>query len=67
MSDKPKEDRIVKFKDEIPTERGRSRGKRGSTTSINVAGLTTKSKVAGASILKTPKTNTNKTQQVTQT
>ena len=47
MSDKPKEDRIVKFKDEIPNERGRARGKRGSTTSINVAGAsTTKQKVA---------------------
>ena len=63
MSDKPKEDRIVKFKDEIPNERGRARGKRGSTTSINVAGAsTTKQKVAGASILKTPKTNANKGQ-----
>ena len=63
MSDKPKEDRIVKFKDEIPNERGRARGKRGSTTSINVAGAsTTKQKVAGASILKTPKTNVNKSQ-----
>ena len=67
MSDKPKEDRIVKFKDEIPTsERGRSRGKRGSTTSINVIGMATKTKVAGASILKAPKTNTNKSPQINQ-
>ena len=43
MSDKPKEDRIVKFKDEIP-ERGRSRGK--ATPGQG------KSKAAGASILK---------------
>ena len=65
MSDKPKEDRIVKFKDEIPTsERGRSRGKRGSTTSINVIGMAAKTKVAGASILKAPKTNTNKSPQI---
>ena len=64
MSDKPKEDRIVKFKDEIPNERGRARGKRGSTTSINIAGASaTKQKVAGASILKTPKSNSLKTQE----
>ena len=63
MSDQPKEDRIVKFKDEIPIERGRARGKRGSTTSINIAGTSkTKPKVAGASILKTPKTSTKQAQ-----
>ena len=68
MSDKPKEDRIVKFKDEIPTtERGRSRGKRGSTASIDITGMTIKTKAAGASILKTPKTATNNKTQAHQT
>ena len=45
-SDKPKEDRIVKFKDEVIPERGRSRSKK--PTSEKSSG----SKAVGASILK---------------
>ena len=51
-SDKPKEDRVVKFKDEVVPERGRSRSKKSQNTPSS-------GKAAGASILKdTSKTKT---------
>lgn len=45
-SDKPKEDRIVKFKDEVAPERGRSKSKKSANSGP---------KAVGASILKTKK------------
>ena len=60
MSDKPKEDRIVKFKDEIPETTKRLPRSVAAATAKALPASQVKSKAAGASILKTTKKSLEK-------